>query len=330
MIFEVLNSFLSFRKEKPDLWRRANMKIRIYILVVMLIVGLCSGCGKEQADSESKTIQAEEQTETDSKINNDAELNDNLEIDFTFDYSEDIKADVDYVVANSTSLQEELESIEQIIQKYTPLAQSAQSQMEMNISSGWFFVIWDTELNSLWSRFSNSADPQTKERVLAEQRNWIDMKEELTLLSLGTAEENGSMYPLLQNSFLEEITKNRAYVLANELAKIKGESFAMPEVSEKYGLFVDNQGTGDVYSFLITRQGWEGDDEAIISIYRQGETEGTFTDNGNGELNFTSDDGSVKGIIKINGWNGASFEITEISGASAFSVGEIFEFPFVF
>lgn len=306
------------------------MKKRIYVMTLALMFGLCSGCGKEQADSESQSIQAEEQTEADSKINNDAELNDNLEIDFTFDYSEDIKADVDYVASNATSLQEELENIEQIIQKYTPLAQSAQSQMEMNISSGWFFVIWDTELNSLWSRFSNSADPQTKERVLAEQRNWIDMKEEVTLLSLGTAEENGSMYPLLQNSFLEEITKNRAYVLANELAKIKGESFVMPEVSEKYGLFVDNQGTGDVYSFLITRQGWEGDDEAIISIYRQGETEGTFTDNGSGELNFTSDDGIVKGIIKINGWSGASFEITEISGASAFSVGEIFEFPFVF
>ena len=306
------------------------MKKRIYVMTLALMFGLCSGCGKEQADSESKSIQAEEQADAADKTNNDIELNDNLEIDFTFDYSEDIKADVDYVVTNSTSLQEELENIEQIIQKYTPLAQSAQSQMEMNISSGWFFVIWDTELNSLWSRFSNSVDQQTKERVLAEQRNWIDMKEEVTLLSLGTAEENGSMYPLLQNSFLEEITKNRAYVLANELAKIKGESFAMPEVSEKYGLFVDNQGTGDVYSFLITRQGWEGDDEAIISIYRQGETEGTFTDNGNGELNFTSDDGSVKGIIKINGWNGASFEITEISGASAFSVGEIFEFPFVF
>lgn len=317
------------------------MKKRIYMMALMLIAGLCSGCGKEkteseffqieeQADSESKSIQVEEQTEADSKINNDIELNGHLEINFTYDYSEDIKADVDYVVANSTSLQEELENIEQIIQKYTPLAQSAQSQMEMNISSRWFFVIWDTELNSLWSRFSNSADPQTKERVLAEQRNWIAMKEEVTLLNLGTAEENGSMYPLLQNAFLEEITKHRAYVLANELAKIKGESFVMPEVSEKYGLFVDNQGTGDVYSFLITRQGWEGDDEAIISIYRQGETEGTFTDNGNGELDFTSDDGSVKGIIKINGWDGASFEVTEILGASAFSVGETFEFPFVF
>ncbi len=311
------------------------MKIRIYMMTLVLMAGLCSGCGKQGTESnnqsiEIKSIQVEEQADAVGKTNNDIELNCNLEIDFTYDYSEDIKTDVDYVVSNSTSLQEELENIEKIIEKYIPLAQAAQSQMEMNISSKWFLVIWDTELNNLWNRFSNSADPQTKEKVLAEQRNWIAMKEEVTLLSLGPAEENGSMYPLLQNSFLDEITKNRAYVLANELAKIKGESFVMPEVSEKYGLFVDNQGTGDVYSFLNTRQGWEGDDEAIISVYRQGETEGTFTSNGNGELVFTSDDGSVKGIIKINGWSGASFEVTETLGESAFSVGETFEFPFVF
>ena len=55
------------------------------------------------------------------------------------------------------------------------------------------------------------------------------MKEEVTLLDIGSYEENGSMYPLLQNSYLEEITKNRAYVIANELAKIKGESFVMPK-----------------------------------------------------------------------------------------------------
>ena len=89
------------------------------------------------------------------------------------------------------------------------------------------------------------------------------------MLDIGSYEENGSMYPLLQNSYLEEITKNRAYVIANELAKIKGESFVMPEKSAKYGLFVDNQGTGSVYSSLITRQGLEGEDEALISIYRE-------------------------------------------------------------
>lgn len=70
----------------------------------------------------------------------------------------------------------------------------------------------------------------------------------------------------------------------------------MPEMSERYGLLADNQGTGSVYSSLITRQNEVGEDEAIISIYRQGEIKGTFVDNGNGELFFTSDDGNVKGI----------------------------------
>lgn len=305
------------------------------MLTLILMVGLCIGCGKEATESndlstENKSVQVEEQSDSVSRENNDIELNDKLEMDFNYDYSEDIKADVDYVVSGSASLQKELENIEKIIKKYTPLAEAAQSQTEMNISSRWFFVIWDAELNSLWSRFSNCAEKQTKEKLLEEQRNWIAMKEEVTSLKLGSREENGSMYPLFANSFLEEITKDRAYVLANELAKIKGESFIMPEKSAKYGLFVDNQGTGNVYSFLNTRQGWEGDDEAIISIYRQGQIEGTFVDNGNGELAFTSDDGSVKGIIKINGWDGASFKVTETSGTSVFSVGEEVKFPFVF
>lgn len=312
-----------------------SMKKGIYMIPLILMIGLCSGCGKEATESnelsaENLSVPVEEQSDSASRESADIELNDIPEMDFSYDYSEDIKADVDHVVSGSESLQKELENIEKIIQKYTPLAESAQAQAEMNISSRWFYVIWDTELNSLWGRFSNSADQQTKETLLEEQRNWIAMKEEVILLNLGSGEENGSIYPLLVNSFLEKITKDRAYVLANELAKINGESFIMPEKSEKYGLFVDNQGTDSVYSFLNIRQGLEGDDEAIISIYRQGEIEGTFVDNGNGELAFTSDDGSVKGIIIINGWDGASFKVTETLGASVFSVGEDFKFPFAF
>lgn len=326
------------------------MKKRIYSMILILMTGLCAGCGKEGVknnntgiESESSQVEEEvsfentestENTEsienTESTEYNDVALNEEMETDFTYDYSENIKADVDDVVSGSASLQDELENIENIIKKYTPLAQAAETQTEMNLSSRWFFDIWDTELNNLWSRFSDLADPQTKEKILAEQRNWVDMKEEVTLLDIGSSEENGSMYPLLQNSYLEEITKNRAYVIANELAKIKGESFVMPEKSAKYGLFVDNQGTGSVYSSLITRQGLEGEDEALISIYREGETKGTFVDNGNGELAFTSDDGSVKGIIKINGWDGASFKVTETSGESVFSAGEEVNFPFAF
>lgn len=286
------------------------MRKRIFMMMLLLSAGICVGCGKEESDSIT--------------------FEDELQIDFTHDYSEDIKEDVDYVVSSSASLQKELENIDLMIQKYTPLAEAAQTQGEMNVSSQWFFTIWDTELNNLWSRFTDSADQQVKEKVLAEQRNWIAMKEEVTLLSIGSREENGSMYPLLQNAFLEKITKNRAYFLANELAKIKGESFVMPEISAKYGLFVDNQETGIIYSTLITQQNEEGEDEAIISIYRQGETKGSFVDNGNGELAFTSDDGTVKGIIKINGWDGASFKVTETAGNSIFFVGEEDKFPFVF
>ncbi len=319
-----------------------NKKKRVTILACAIFTTLCIvSCGQLKDDEFTKNqqesdINAEsssvnkQESSTQMVENTDSEMTSEESIDFTYDYTEDIKADVDYVVSNSSSLQEELKSINKIIQKYTLQVESALTQGEMNVASQWLYVIWDTELNNLWSRFSNLADQDTKEKVLEEQRNWIAMKEEVTLMCLGSQEENGSMYPLLVNSLWEEKTKNRAYFIANELAQIKGESFVMPEASKKYGLFVDNQGTGVVYSSLITQQSWEGEDEAIISVYRLGGTEGSFIDNGNGNLDFTSDDGSIKGTIQINGWDGATFEVTETIGAVPFSVGEKFEFPFAF
>ena len=335
------------------------MKKRICIAVLALTFGLCAGCGSQNAESniagtESDAFGAEESSELSGERNEennasgegyddsseenngsgeadkDIESGDNSEIDFTRDYTEDIKKDVDEAAAASASLQEELENIEKVSEKYEAIAQTAQTQMDMNLSSGWFLKIWDTELNSLWSRFSDSADEQTKEKVLAEQRNWISMKEEVVLESIGSSEENGSMYSLLVNSFQEEITRNRAFVLAKELAKVKGETFVMPERSTKYGVFVDNQGTGSVYSLLSTQQGVNGSDEAVISIYRQGELKGTFVDNGNGELEFSSEDGTVKGVIRMKGWDGASFEVTETSIPDVFPVGQKTEFPFAF
>lgn len=262
------------------------MKKRVYLAIFALTFGLCAGCGNKEADSdisgtEDTVFQTEEPLELSgtgnidlseenkdsggknadsSEENNgsgeedtDIESTDTQEIDFTRDYSEDIKKDVDDVVSASASLQEELENIHTLSEQYEAIAQTAQTQGEMNMSSGWFLKIWDTELNNLWSRFSDSADAQTKEKVLAEQRSWNSMKEEVAQESLGSSEENGSMYSLLVNFFQEEITKNRAYVLANELAKVKGEAFEMPERSTKYGVFVDNQGTGSVYSRLCTQ-----------------------------------------------------------------------------
>lgn len=69
---------------------------KIYMLALVLIIGICTGCSKE-----------------------------NIEIDFDYDYSEEIKV----------SLQEELTNIEKITQKYTPLAEAAQTQGEMNVAA---------------------------------------------------------------------------------------------------------------------------------------------------------------------------------------------------
>ena len=151
------------KNRKEDRKDRKDVKKRIYgmtllslsplLLLLLLTAGLCSGCGKEETESNVRItenqssevkeqsnpadmeMETEKETETEME-NNNTEWNDEPEIDFTYDYSEDIKADVDYMVSDSASLQEEMENIDKIIQKYTPLAEAAQTQIEMNDPNG--------------------------------------------------------------------------------------------------------------------------------------------------------------------------------------------------
>lgn len=247
---------------------------------------------------------------------------------FGYDFTEDIKNDVAHASASAGSLQEELSKVDEVTRKYDELFRIGEAQLDLNMAAAWTYDIWDAELNSLWSRFSESADTSARERVLKDERNWISMKEEVTIENLGRRVDGGSMYPLLEYSFLEEISRNRCFILAGELAKIKGETFVMPE-REIYGTYVDNQGTGEVYSSLITRKGWENEDEAIVSLHRLGMFFGTFTDKGNGELSFETNDETIKGIIHINGWSGADFEVTE-SKNDVLTAGEKYNFDFAF
>jgi len=329
------------------------MKRRIIVVALCCMMLGISACGGEE--EKEKVFSGEPITETESisggvgeenvsvDVNQSASVDDAQGIsvqeffangavasDFEHDYDAELQTSIDAIASSASSLQQELTAVTKIAEQFDKLAMAANTQFEMNTSAKWFYVIWDKELNSLWSRISSQADAQTKEQLLAKQRNWVAMKEEVTLEYVGSSEEGGSMYPVQQFGFWEEITRNRVYVLANELAKIKGESFNMPEKTSKYGICVDDEGTGSVYSSLITRQSWEGADEAIISIYRTGMLEGTFEDNGNGKYAFTSYDGKIKGIISLNGWNGASFEVTEVDGDNIVSVGDKFDFSIAF
>ncbi len=73
----------------------------------------------------------------------------------------------------------------------------------------------------------------------------------------------------------------------------------------------------------------ENENEAVISIYRLGETEGTFSKNSDGTYSYVSYDGNVKGEIRLNEWDNATFEVKEIKN-SQFTVGEFFAFGFAF
>ena len=313
------------------------MKKKIIMLVlccVMLGMGACGNGGEKQDVYDGEPINVSESSSEAQKQTVEIAEFDYFggevdAADLERDYQKDIQANIDAIAAAGVSITDELMAVEKIEKQFEALSSAASTQFEMNQTAQWFYVIWDTELNSLWSRISNQADAQTKEDLLAEQRNWVSMKEEVTLEAIGGSEDNGSMYPVLQYDFWEKITKNRSYILANELAKIKGESFVMPERSSKYFVYVDNQGTGDVYGSLITREGWEGD-EAIISVFRVGTLEGTFEDKGNGQLAFSTYSGDVQGIIQMNGWDGASFEVTKCDGDTFVSVGDKFEFDFSF
>lgn len=315
----------------------------------MYLIVILSGCNKDKAKEPAEAVtgtiiiedetkdkeliiqpseeiagNSEQEAKTEPEIADDA----GLSVDFFRDYGPEIEADVNKAIESASSLQNEIDNVQKVVEKYSLMAAKAETQAEMNMASVWSYTIWDKELNSLWSRISNAADEQTKERLLSDQRNWVSMKEEVKLENIGRMEDGGSMYPLNENAFFEGITFNRVCILANELAKIKGETYNMPPRS-MYGTYVDNQGSGEVYSSLITRTGMELDNEALISIFRLGGTEGTFKETGNGEYEFVSYSENVKGIIKMNGWEGASFEVTE-SVDSPFTVGENFEFDFAF
>lgn len=325
------------------------MKRKIFctlmITAACLVIAGCSG--KESDETTSSIFEAQTETSSTSEEvqNADAQSSDTTEevasddgrvsicdetteLDYSKDYAEEIKVAVERAVAEASSFEDEFNKMSEIQDHITARRSSDQTQYEMNMASLLYFQVWDAELNNLWNRFSETVDAQTKERVLADQRCWNSMKEEAALEALGPREEGGSIYPLLYNGYMEESTKVRCYVLAKEIAAAKGESYTMPSKAAT-GSYIDNQGTDSVYSSLSVTSGWESGYDVKVSLYRVGEIEGTAVEESDGNLTFTSSDESIKGIIHY-GWDGATFEVTEAGDGSIVSVGEKFEFPFVF
>ena len=324
------------------------MKRKIYFTLIVTAACLTiAGCsGNTQDERENSIFETQAETTTDEEVQNadvqssetvdTASLDDGsvsicdetTELDYSKDYTDEIKVAVERAVAESASFEDEFNKMSEIQDHITARRSQDQTQVEMNMASFLYFQLWDAELNNLWSRFSETVDEQTKERVLSDQRNWNAMKEEAALEALGPSSEGGSIYPMLYNGYMEESTKVRCYVLAKEIAAAKGESYTMPSKAPT-GSYIDNQETSSVYSSLSVTEGWESGYDVKVSLYRVGEIEGSATEEGDGTLSFISYDDTVKGIIHY-GWDGATFEVTEAGDGSIVSAGETFDFTFVF
>lgn len=250
-------------------------------------------------------------------------------IDYNSDYKAEIQEEVSNAISSASSIQDEMDKVKKIADKYSSYVSIAGTQEQKNMAAGWTCTVWDEEITKLWSRISDTAEAKTKERILAEQRKWIAMKDEVRIDSIGTSVDGGTAYPVMECGFIEETTYNRCHILANELAKINGEEYKMPD-KPIYGTYVDNQGINIVYSYLVLRESKDNKQNRVsISLYNQGHLEGDFVEKSDGVLEFTANKGDIKGIIKVNGWDGASFEITE-SDDTMYAVGKKYEFGFTF
>ena len=195
----------------------------IAILLCIMFILFCSGCG---AKTEQKPIpisdvqlQTEENrhTEASSDIEEKSEtVNDN-------DIEE--KSEIE-------SIQDEIAKVEDNSKEYENADWGSMGQQEMNQLTAQWYQLWDDELNSLWSRLSDELDAETKAKVLDEQRAWIKRKEE-NVIGAGAEAFGGSLQPQLENSAAEEMTRARAYILAGYLADVRNESFTIsPEIRE--------------------------------------------------------------------------------------------------
>lgn len=90
--------------------------------------------------------------------------------------------------------------------------EQAQSQSEMNQKAQELYVLWDDALNDLWGKLRDSLPEDEFDKLLDEQLQWIEDKEN-AVEEAGREYENGSLYPLVTNSEAADITEQRVYEL---------------------------------------------------------------------------------------------------------------------
>lgn len=192
---------------------------RKLLLLGCIVLGLCcAGCGHESEIPEDYQQTAE--TLKPEEIKEDVIA---TTTEKTTETNTSEKAETD----EKETIQDELARIELKSLEFENADWDNMPQQEMNQLTGQWYMLWDEELNSLWGRLSDELDAQKKKEVLEEQRAWIKRKE-MHVRGEGFSAYGGSLQPQIENTVAEEMTRVRAYILAEYLAAVRNEEFVMP------------------------------------------------------------------------------------------------------
>lgn len=116
----------------------------------------------------------------------------------------------DRIAAEIAATEEQAAELEAELQK-------AASQADMNEISGELYQLWDDTLNVIWGIMKTDLSPEFMDQLTVEERAWITQKE-AAVKEAGAEYEGGSMQSMVMNNKAAELTRARAYELA-EYAK---------------------------------------------------------------------------------------------------------------
>ncbi len=320
------------------------MKKKIMLALMMGVILAVTGCGKDAATDTDKNTTEQEETvaDVDEESSDTSEESEDVSNDTStdssseetskeeeaawMDYTQTITKEVEEITSAATSIQDEMNQVETLVEKYDEMSSADISQAAMNQASQWPATVWDTELNSLWSRMSDNLDEKSKEEVLADLRVWNAMKEDAIVCAIGSEKDGGSIYAMSYQQQLSDMTRRKAYLLANTYASFLKEDFTFPEASI-YGVYINSEDTSEIYDSLALTESYESGAIATISLYRTTTLTGSVTGDGDC-LSFVSDEGDVEGTITY-GWEGATFTVDKSSN-DLVEEGSNISFPLVF
>jgi uncharacterized protein YecT (DUF1311 family) len=90
---------------------------------------------------------------------------------------------------------------------------NAMTQADINICSYRGYQAADKTLNAAWETAGAQAkgqSPEAFQRLLDAQRKWIAYRDAQCLAVNGPREESGTIWPLLQNGCMEQLTEARS------------------------------------------------------------------------------------------------------------------------